>query len=123
MKPTEKLSRNEQRRLDYAKMSAENSDEKDRRNTELSEALGTVTKRTETLERDIKWFNEDGKLKKKTVVVASISPMHVSAAAVGFGESRAQKRARLKARRNRLVKDYKHPNGACGNIGCKQCSK
>jgi phage-related tail fiber protein len=36
--------------------------------------------------------------------------------------SRAAKRARLKAKRTKLVSDYKHAESVCGNVGCKTCS-
>jgi len=33
------------------------------------------------------------------------------------------KRARLKAKRTKLLNPIDHPDGACGNAGCKKCNK
>jgi hypothetical protein len=37
------------------------------------------------------------------------------------GKNTKSKRSRAKARKNKLVKDYDHSDGYCGNVACHKC--
>lgn len=37
------------------------------------------------------------------------------------GRNRKSKRVVLRQRSERLVKDHKHPDGRCWNVGCRKC--
>lgn len=117
MKKVIKQSRNSVRHATYASLGAESKEDKDRRNTELQTAMALTSERvfeTKLDREEAKFLNM-----RKTVFIA---PMAAPAAQVSaHHESRAAKRARLKASRSKTVRDTSHPTGDCGNIGCSLC--
>ena len=123
MKPIQQQSFNQERRARYKQLAAE--PDKEHRNAELVTALGTESERTEVVKDvvlEVRGDHEaDYKFKKKAKRI-TISPMKVSAAPGSGNESRAAKRARLKAGKFKLVSDESHPTGPCGNVGCVRCN-
>lgn len=132
MKAVNQQSRNEERRARYKQLAAEG--DKDQRNAELVAALGTETERTTVDESTVlvevessdDYVHSSAKTDTwnihKKVKRTTVAPMKVSSAPGSGNESRAAKRARLKASKFKLVADEKHPNGPCGNVGCIDCN-
>lgn len=114
MKNTNSLTRNQKRRLSYQAMAADQN--KDSRNHAISEALGegagNLTAKATGYEKEVQ-----GRYANPKKIIIPTMP---SAPSTG---GRAAKRARLKAQRSKKVADTWHPNGGCGNVGCRTCNK
>lgn len=142
MKAKEERSRGSARREAYLKLAAESAEAKERRNRELETAIslgdqnvkarGEKVYITETVEivRHGKVVGEKTRILRDengARIFEWAGPAHVavklpSSTSTAGQETKAMKRLRLKSRRNRLVKDFDHSTGSCGNIGCKRCS-
>lgn len=123
-----KMSRNQTRKSAYAGMASEYS--KEQRNAELSTALGSADlKAPDVIITKELMLDGDG----KPMLDTNKKPMRVERRVererasvtdkVSHIETRAGKRARLKASKRKTVREGKHLKGACHNIGCRQCSK
>lgn len=124
------LSRNAERKLNYARMAAEQ--DKESRNRDLSTALGEGQVNVEakgkwvhTTREVVQYGGEEGdeldarvvRVKEKYMTEKEIVQPNLPTSA-----GRSAKRARLKASKHRLVANSSHPNGACGNVGCSRCN-
>lgn len=121
------MSRNTERKANYARMASEQ--DKDFRNAAISAALGQGEANVEgktrfkTVVTEEVYQTKSGKTKTRRVHTREevrFIPVDVK---LPTAPSRSEKRARRKAKESRLVCDVSHPNGRCGNIGCRGCSR